>query len=90
MGALAQGTGTLVLSLCVQRPGRRVWPPRKDGRGSLEDEAGLVWRQPRRGSLGESGWVWRHELRGESLLRGQAHAGGQGWALGSGVREHLS
>lgn len=77
-------------SLCVQRPGRQVRPPRQDGGGSLEDEAGLVWQQPRRGSLGESGRVWRHELRGESLLGGQAHAGGQGRALGSRVRERLS
>lgn len=54
----------------------------QEGRGhSLEDEARLVWRQPGRGSLGESGRVRRHELCGESLWGGEAHAGGQGRAL---------
>lgn len=46
-------------------------PGRMDEGPSLQDEAWLV-RQPRRGSLGERWWVWRHKLRGE------AHAGGQG------------
>lgn len=50
-------------------------------RCSLEDETRLVRREPGRGSLGESWRIRGHELRRESLLSGEAHAGGQGRAL---------
>lgn len=83
MDVLPQGTGALVLAACACRAlaSRCSTASQEDGGGSLEDEAWLVWRQPGRGSLGKSGWVWRHELCRESLLGGQARAGGQRRAL---------
>lgn len=67
-------------------------PPREDEGRSLEDEAGLVWGQPGRGSLGQRWRVrWRHKLlRREALLGGEAPSGGQGRALHGRVREGLS
>lgn len=72
----------LTACVCRARHGRQRMSCRKSRPlSSLQDEAWLVRSHPWRGSLGQGRWVRRHQLCGESLLRGEAHSGRQRWAL---------